>query len=311
MPHLEPGFGFKIRCIRVFPSSGACSLDLPGWGGRRHRPARLQQHLGPTPGLGQFLRRTLDLCRSTRSVWTATNPPCPPSPARALSHARRSMNTARRAPLPALTSEHRHQLYFPNTHGTATDMHCSHPRGCTGWGQFLRQLRELEFSSSPGRFVPLASSPRAAAVGPVLPAVGRRFSCQQRERALLCQDVPLPHRCAKEGARAVSVPPGRATALQHGGHAHPFCLRGSRGLLGPDADGEALRERQTQGVSFLPWSRAPPSPSQAALAVGFNCRASKDAEGASTTCPVRQPQPRADPCPPQPTQEPWDCPSFS
>lgn len=114
----------------------------------------VQQHPGPIPGLGQFLRRTLDLCSRTRSVWRAPAP-MSPRPARAVSPARRSINTARRAPapLPPLISEHPHQLYFPNTAQlqTCTAHTRGEPRAPLGARQFLRLLGDSGlFSSKPG-----------------------------------------------------------------------------------------------------------------------------------------------------------------
>lgn len=222
----------------------------------------VQQHPGPIPGLGQFLRRTLDLCSRTRSVWRApaprvpqTSPSCEPRTA-LHKHSTASSGSSPSPHLRASTSA----LF--SKHGTATDMHSSHtggaagtsrseaiPPSARGLGVVLLQARPLGVQ----RWVPVFS------------AVDRRFSCLASSENGLSSatTVPLPPQGPVrggdgDGSGPVAVPRTEPehprvplAVLQDGGHAHPLCL-GSGGLVGPNADGEALGERQNT-------ARFPPS----------------------------------------------------
>lgn len=196
------------------------------------------------------------------------SPPCPPAPA--LKHSRRSMNTARRAPAP-LPPLIKHQLYFPNTPGTATGIH----------GEPRAPPSEAIPPSAPG--VGILLQPRLPAQEPRLcsrsPRCGSPASGENGAASTgMLVEMPGPVRGEEGGGSCqIAVPrrdpeqtPCPPAVLQDGGHAHPLCLGGSQELLGPNADGEALVERQsTERFLLLP---------RAALPLGFHCRPNKDAE---------------------------------
>lgn len=177
---------------------------------------------------------------------------------------------------------------------------------------------------SPTRGVwPLGSQPTARSDGPVLPAVDRRFSCQQRERG---------------SAPPVSLPPGRSWRCQvrsvvrmrmrRAMAAAPWLCQGrsqssprvprpchratGRGPCPPPLPGglswssragcrrRGAERHKTQRVSSLPGATLLPAlPGQLSRWDLIN----KDAGDGINHLPG--------PCPPQPTQEPWDCLSCS
>lgn len=177
--------------IPWIPRNGAAGgTDLPGFSSAWDRAL-------PPPDFGSLQQDKARLDRDSPAVSR--------SPARALSHARRSTNTAQRAPppFPPLISEHRHQLYFPNT----TDMHRGHLRA----RRFLHLLRELGFSSTPHP----GGLPARGSRSPCCGIAG--FPASSENGALLRRDVPLPpgrwwRRCQVRSVvrmrRAMAAAPG-------------------------------------------------------------------------------------------------------
>lgn len=221
MPHPDLGFGFNMRYW------GLSLSKSPGWAAGGTDPLGFGNTWEPPPGdspAGFWVSVAVQGVSGQRQRLSR-------SPARVPSTPRTQHGELRLLSFPSpLFSKHSRRSY-------------RHARR-----QFLHLLRELGFSN-PGMFDPLVSSG-----DPVLPAVARRFSCQQRGR-----DAPLPTGCSwrcqvlsvVRSSCPIAVPrsdpercPCPPAALQDRGHAHPLCLGGSRGFLGPNADSEALSETQ-------------------------------------------------------------------